>query len=198
MTKISRTEKVLKVFKRKYTKPLFYACLISLFLYLLIGNIITQKKLSDFDKPHFVITRVSRNFDKVEYMHLLLTIQEIRKNNDLTEKLIYFVNGPFPAYCPKDLRKELYLMNWEAQAFLVRVKKMFDMHQVFEQVSRKDEAIEYLSNNTNNSEAISYEIRTQIKILTDERNSLIKNKLSEEELLFIKEFDYLVASLIAN
>ena len=197
MAKISRRKKILKVFKRKYTKPLFYACLVSLFIYLLIGNIVSQKKLSDFDKPHFVISRISKDFDRVEYMHLLLTIQEIRKNKDLTEKMIYFVNGPFPAYCPKDLRKELYVMNWDSQAFLIRVKKMFEMHQVFEQISRKNEAIKYMSAGMS-KKSYSYEMNTQIKMLKTEINELVKSKLPNDEFEFIKEYDSIVASLLVN
>ncbi|MBE6462341.1 MAG: hypothetical protein E7005_01100 [Alphaproteobacteria bacterium] len=197
MAKINRRKKVLKVFKRKYTKPLFYACLASLFIYLLIGNIVSQKKLSDFDKPHFVISRISKDFDRVEYMHLLLTIQEIRKNKELTEKMIYFVNGPFPAYCPKDLRKELYVMNWDSQAFLIRVKKMFEMHQVFEQISRKNEAIKYISAGMP-KKSYSYEMNTQIKMLKTEINELVKSKLPNDEFEFIKEYDSIVASLLVN
>ena len=197
MAKINRRKKVLKVFKRKYTKPIFYACLVSLFIYLLVGNIVSQKKLSDFDKPHFVITRITKNYDRVEYMHLLLTIQEIRKNNDLTEKLIYFVNGPFPAYCPKDLRKELYIMNWEAQAFLIRVKKMFEMHIAYEQVSRQNDAINLLKSRISDK-VYSYELKTQIDMLTNERNALIKSKIPGDEYNFIKEYDSIIAELITK
>lgn len=192
---ISKRKKVLKVFKRKYTKPLIYACFVSFFIYLLVGNIISQKKLSDFDKPHFVISKISKQYDRVEFMHLLLTIQEIRKNDENLEALIAFANGPFPAYCPKNLRRELYLMNWDSQAFLIRVKKMFEMHKAYEMVSRQNEAISYLTEMTKGKQ-VTYEHRSQIAILKSEKNALLKSQLPGDEFEFIKEFDSIIVSIM--
>ncbi len=197
MEKNNRRKKVLKVFRRKYTKPLFYACLVSLFIYLLVGNIVSQKKLSDFDKPHFVISRITKHYDRVEYMHLLLTVQEIRKDKDLTEKLIAFVNGPFPGYCPKDLSKELYLMNWDSQAFLIRVKKMFEMHTAYELVSRQNEAIKYLKSDIKKDKNY-LRLRTQIDMITKERDNIIKSQIPGDEFEFIKEFDAIIVGLLAK
>ena len=128
-------------------------------------------------------------------MHLLLTIQEIRKNDENLEALIAFANGPFPAYCPKNLRRELYLMNWDSQAFLIRVKKMFEMHKAYEMVSRQNEAISYLTEMTKGKQ-VTYEHRSQIAILKSEKNALLKSQLPGDEFEFIKEFDSIIVSIM--
>ena len=63
MAKISRTKKFLKVFKRKLLKPISYAILGSFVIYLLVGNIVFYKRLKDYDKPHFVISHISDEFN---------------------------------------------------------------------------------------------------------------------------------------
>ena len=129
MPKISRRKKILKVLKRKLLKPFCYAILASLFVYVFISNIIIQKELKDLKKPHFVISRISKNFDNIEFMHLLLTVQEISKDKSIYDELVTFVNAGYPNYCPENLKHQLYLMNWAPQAFLVRVKKMFELQK---------------------------------------------------------------------
>lgn len=44
---------------------------------------------------------------------------------------------------PEILEQQLKRMNWEPQAFLVRVKKLFDMYDVYDRVARLDETIAF-------------------------------------------------------
>ena len=44
----------------------------------------------------------------------------------------------------------------------------------------------------------SYELKTQIDMLTNERNALIKSKIPGDEYNFIKEYDSIIAELITK
>ena len=79
MAKMSRRKKLVRVAKRKLLKPVLYAAGMSFVLYLAISNVVLQKKVFEDQVPRFLITRISRTFDETEFMHLLLTVQEIMK-----------------------------------------------------------------------------------------------------------------------
>ena len=125
MAKMSRRKKLVRVAKRKLLKPVLYAAGMSFVLYLAISNVVLQKKVFEDQVPRFLITRISRTFDETEFMHLLLTVQEIMKMPTASAELEEFANGAFPSPCPRFLEQQLKRMNWEPQAFLVRVKKLF-------------------------------------------------------------------------
>lgn len=122
MAKMSRRKKLVRVAKRKLLKPVLYAAGMSFVLYLAISNVVLQKKVFEDQVPRFLITRISRTFDETEFMHLLLTVQEIMKMPTASAELEEFANGAFPSPCPRFLEQQLKRMNWEPQAFLVRVK----------------------------------------------------------------------------
>ncbi|MBR5154232.1 MAG: hypothetical protein IKW58_00725 [Alphaproteobacteria bacterium] len=184
-----------KFFKRKLAKPLMYASMFSLIIYLFVSHIVFYKKLSEYDKPHFLISRITSEFDDVEYMHLLLTIQEISKNNKHHDMLIDFVNSGFPNPCPKILKAELYKMNWEPQAFLIRVKKMFDMYRVYERVERIEETIEFLNGQLRQATDETAIISLQIENLNKEKVQVLSDLITAEEFDFIKEYNGLVARI---
>ena len=193
--KVSKKIKLWRVFRRKLLKPIGIACLISFMIYLIVGNIIFYKKLNDYDKPHFVISRITNKFDEIEYMHLLLCIQEIGKNKKLNDELIGFVNGGFPNPCPRDLKDELYKMNWEAQAFLIRVKKLFLMYKTYERILRIDETIEFLNEENKRLKFAEETILLQIENLNNEKDLLLKKSILPSEYEFIKEYHGIVLKL---
>ena len=194
MPKISKRKKILKVLKRKLLKPICYAILASLFMYVFISNIIIQKELKDLKKPHFVISRISKNFDNIEFMHLLLTVQEISKDKSIHDELVTFVNAGYPNYCPENLRHQLYLMNWAPQAFLVRVKKMFELQDIYDRLQRVEETIEFVNLEIKNDQ-FSSNLKMQLDILNTEREDIFRSKLSDKEYEFIKNFDGLIQQI---
>lgn len=187
MRKYSKWYKFKRVFKRKLLKPLFYAICVSFALYILISNITIQKRLSDTSEPHFVISRVSDEFDETEFMHMLLTIQEIRDLPAEGKELKEFVNSPAPSVCPKLLAHRLYRMNWTPDAFLARVKKLFAMNEVYERVSRLDETIAFLSKELDQNH-LPAEMWTQTDLLKTERNNLIGTEISQAEYDFMHQY----------
>lgn len=96
-------------------------------------------------------------------MHLLLTVQEIMKMPTASAELEEFANGAFPSPCPRFLEQQLKRMNWEPQAFLVRVKKLFDMYDVYDRVARLDETIAFLSTEID-ERRLPFEMKTQVDV----------------------------------
>lgn len=194
MRKISRWKKFRRVFKRKLLKPLLYAFAASLVLYLIISNVIIQKRMAETQPPRFLISRISNEFDETEFMHMLLTIQEIRDLPEEGRELREFVNGPFPAGCPKLLERRLNQMNWAPQAFLIRVKKLFAMSEIYDRISRLDDTIAFLSHELDENR-LPTELWTQMEILRSERNNIIGTQLSQQEYEFIKKYNGIVIRL---
>ena len=194
MAKVSRQKKFWKVFNRKYRKPLLCAAGCSFLLYLAISNVLYYNKLKNYDKPHFLISSISSEFNNIEFMHLLLTVQEINKDVLLKRQLHDFVNMGFPNPCPRELKDELYNMNWEAQAFLIRVKKMFELHKIYERTLRLTDTIEFLKLEEANNRDRDY-LSQQIKAFIDEKDKII-NQLSKEEYNFIEEHNGIVEKML--
>ena len=194
MAKFSKKKKFVRVFKKKFQKPLIYAVFISLLLYVIISSIAIIHKNITNTQPHFVITRISDDFEKNEYMHLLLTIQELNKDNTTKNMLKGYVNMPFPSPCPKFLEEKLYHMNWTPQAFLIRIKKMFNMYNTYDRISRIDEAIILLKEEIN-AQRLSPEAYEHIKILQAERQKILQTEISAEEYKFISEYFGIIQSL---
>ena len=194
MAKISRFTKFLRVFRRKFLKPILYAVMGSFVIYLLVGNVIFYKRLKDYDKPHFVISYLSNEFNNLEYMHLLLTIQEIIKDVLLKKQLVEFVNMGFPNPCPRELEQEFHKMNWYSQAFLIRVKKMFKMYDVYDRVIRLQETIGFLEVQSKNNR-FNEDILLQVKMLEDEKDRILTNDISKDEYNFVQEYAGVIASI---
>ena len=192
--KITRFKKIIRVVKYKLLKPFCYAMLASFFIYLTISNAVSRKELRDLEKPHFVISRISNSFDNIEFMHLLLTIQEINLNKTIYKDLALFVNAGFPNYCPNELRRQLYIMNWEPQAFLIRVKKMFELLDIYERIIRIDETVNFLEEEIL-AKRLSKDLKMQVNVLKKERSEIFSNKISSQEYEFIKEFYGIVQRL---
>lgn len=194
MRKISKWKKLRRVFKRKLLKPLLYATGASFVLYLAISSVITPKRITDQRPPHFLISRLTSEFDETEFMHMLLTIQEIRDLPEEGRELRQFVNGPFPGGCPKLLERRLNQMNWTSQAFLIRVKKMFALNEIYERITRMDETIAFLSQELNEGH-LPVEMWSQIEILQTERNNLIGTEISKAEYEFMQKYNGIVIRL---
>jgi hypothetical protein len=109
--------------------------------------------------------------------------------------LIDFVNSGFPNPCPKILKAELYKMNWEPQAFLIRVKKMFDMYRVYERVERIEETIEFLNGQLRQATDETAIISLQIENLNKEKVQVLSDLITAEEFDFIKEYNGLVVRI---
>lgn len=194
MAKMSRRKKLVRVAKRKLLKPVLYAAGMSFVLYLAISNVVLQKKVFEDQVPRFLITRISRTFDETEFMHLLLTVQEIMKMPTASAELEEFANGAFPSPCPRFLEQQLKRMNWEPQAFLVRVKKLFDMYDVYDRVARLDETIAFLSTEID-ERRLPFEMKTQVDVLQRERDNIIGTQITEEEYNFVNEYRGLILRL---
>ena len=194
MAKISKKKKFIKVFKRKLLKPILYAYFVSLLLYVVISSVVIIKKNINDTKPHFVITHISDNFDQTEYMHLLLTIQELNKDTTTQKMLKGYANMPFPSPCPKLLEEKLHQMNWTPQAFLVRIKKMFNMYNTYDRVARIEEAITLL-NEEITAQRLPVEVYEHINALKSERQQILQNDITPKEYEFIKEYNGIVQTL---
>ena len=193
MIKLNKVKKFYKSIDRKWLKPLAYTILISMMIYLIIGNLIIRKYNFSSSKPHFVISTISDKFEYTEYMHMLLTIQEINKTV-LKEDLKNFVNSPFPAECPKYLKKQLYNMNWDANAFQIRAQNLIKIYNIYDQIVRLEETIEMLNQESKSSIQVQI-LFEQIRSLTTEKDRIIKNQLTPNEYEFIKEYGGIVPSL---
>lgn len=193
MTKMIRVKKLLRVFRRKWLKPLVYASIASMLTYIIVGDVVIRKYSLSSSAPHFVISHIDERFDKIEYMHMLLTIQEINKTV-LKHDLKKFVNSPFPAQCPKYLKMQLYKMNWEPAAFQIRVQKLSKMYEIYDQVARLEETIAMLAEESMTSSVYPI-LYQQIRSLETEKNRIIENSLTKAEYEFIKEYGGVVPSL---
>ena len=193
MIKLNKVKKFYKSIDRKWLKPLAYTILISMMIYLIIGNLIIRKYNFSSSKPHFVISTISDKFEYTEYMHMLLTIQEIN-STVLKEDLKNFVNSPFPAECPKYLKKQLYNMNWDANAFQIRAQNLIKIYNIYDHIVRLEETIEMLNQESKSSIQVQI-LFEQIRSLTTEKNRIIKNQLTPNEYEFIKEYSGIVPSL---
>ncbi len=194
MHKISKWKKFRRVFRRKLLKPLLYASGASLLLYLAISNAIIQKRIAEPQTPQFVISRITEQFDETEFMHLLLTIQELRNLPEEGRELIKFVNQPFPSPCPRLLEHRLNQMNWAPQAFLIRVKKMFKMYDIYDRITRLDETVAFLSDEIKN-DRLPYEMETQIQVLRQERENIFTTEITPEEYAFMQKYGGIVIRL---
>ena len=194
MTKVTKKQKFWRVVKRKLLKPILYAIGLSFFLYLIIGNVVMQRKVIEEQAPRFLITRISKAFDETEFMHLLLTVQEILKMPKASSQLLNFVNEPFPGKCPPYLKQQLNRMNWEPQAFLVRVHKLFEMYDVYDRIVRLDDTISFLSNEVRENR-LPFTIMVQIDVLKKEREAIIGKDISQEEYNFVSEYNGLILRL---
>lgn len=194
MRKLSKTKKLIRVLKRKWFKPALYTIALSLVIYMVIGNTVTQKRLLEKSVPQFLITRLSDKFDETEFMHLLLTVQEINTQPKASNELKIFANKPYPSPCPKLLTRQLNRMNWEPQAFQIRIKKLFAMYDVYDRITRLDETISFLKEEINQG-TFSPSLLPQIDLLTQERNLIIGKDITLDEYNFIKEYAGLVQHL---
>ena len=127
-------------------------------------------------------------------MHLLLTVQEINKDTLLKKQLVEFVNMGFPNPCPRELDQELNKMNWYSQAFLIRVKKMFKLYDVYDRVVRLQETVEFLEIQAKNNR-FNEDIILQVKMLEDEKNRILANDISKDEYSFIQEYAVVINSI---
>ena len=184
---IDRKKKFLKVAKRKLLKPVGIAVGVSIFIYLIAGVVVLRKNLSDMDKPHFVITPISYEFNNLEFMHLLLTVQELKKDEKSYNELVDFANSDFPSPCPMKLEKKLYDMNWDSLAFLSRVKKMFEMIRIYDRVLRIEESIDLLNIEIEEQRS-NWLTFKQLELLKDERNKVIQENFTNEEYNFISVY----------
>ena len=193
MIKLNKIKKFYKSIKRKWLKPLAYTILSSIMIYLIIGNLIVRQYNFSSSKPHFVISTTSEKFEYTEFMHMLLTIQEIN-TTVLKEDLKTFVNSPFPAKCPKYLKQQLHNMNWEANAFQIRAQKLIKMYDIYDQIVRLESTIEMFNQESKTSiqAPILFE---QIRSLKTEKERIIKENLTPEEYEFIQEYGGVVPSL---
>lgn len=194
MPKISKRKKLLRIVKRKLSKPLLYAGIASFAIYWAISNVVIEKRHIEQSVPQFVISSISEKFDGTEFMHLLLTVQEINRLPTASTELYEFANGPFPGVCPMLLSARLKQMNWEPQAFLIRIKKLFAMYDIYERIQRLDETIEFLATEID-EKRLPYELTPQVDILRLERDKIIKSDLTPAEYDFIKEYSGLVQRL---
>ncbi len=192
--KKNRAKKLVRVLKRKWFKPALYTVLTSFMIYMCISSVIIQKRSIDRNVPRFLITRLSSTFEEPEFMHLLLTIQEISALPKASAELKEFANKPYPARCPKLLEHHLNRMNWAPLAFQTRVKKLFELHDIYDRITRLDETIAFLSGEVE-ERRLPTQILEQLDLLRREKDSIIGTEISEEEYNFVKEYAGLIQSL---
>lgn len=195
--KIKRRQKLYRVLKRKWFKPALYTMGMSLFLYICISSIVMQKKIIERHRPHFLITRISNQFDEVEFMHLLLTIQEIKYIPKASSELIEFANGPYPGICPPFLTEQLNNMNWQPQAFLVRLKKMFSMLENYQRLNQLEQTIAFLTEEYE-KKRLPRETKNQIDVLTAEKDKLKASEFTPQSYEFIERYAGLLQSIKKN
>ena len=192
--KINRWRKLVRVLKRKWKKPALYTIAMSLVIYMVVGNLVWQKRNIERQAPRFVITRISSAFDETEFMHLLLTVQEINMLPKASTELIEFVNKPFPAPCPVFLENHLRRMNWTPTAFHIRVRKMFDMYEIYDHVKRLDDTIAFLEAEIGEKHLPDSALE-EVYMLQAERERIFKEEMSQEEYEFVKEYGGIILSL---
>lgn len=192
--KINRRRKLIRVLKRKWAKPALYSIGMSLIIYMVISNLVWQKKTLEYQAPRFVISRISTVFDETEFMHLLLTVQEISDLPKASSELVDFVNKPFPSPCPKFLEHHLQRMNWAPTAFHIRVKKLFDLYDVYDHVKRLDDTISFLATEVE-EQRLPDSTYKEIDMLKAERGRIFEEEISQEEYEFVKEYSGLILKL---
>ena len=192
--KTKRRKKLIRVLKRKWLKPALYTIGMSIFLYICISSIVIQKKVIERHRPHFLITRISDKFDEIEFMHLLLTIQEINYIPKASTQLVEFANGPFPGICPDFLTQQLNQMNWQPQAFLIRLKKIYSMHNQYNRLQRLEATIAFLKEEYTHHR-LPKETRNQIDLLIEERDNLKNTEFTPESYRFIEKYAGLIQTL---
>lgn len=195
--KYKRLKKLITVLKRKWAMPALYTLGASFLIYTLISHTVTPKEKVEHIPPRFIITRLSDTFEETEFMHLLLTVQEIRTSEKTFEELKTFVNKPFPAPCPKFLEHRLNQMNWAPTAFHIRVQKMFAMLKSYERIQRLEETISFLSSETKENRLPQIS-SAEIELLKQERDNIITQELTPAEYNFIKEYGGIVQLLAEN
>lgn len=193
--KIKRRQKLYRVLKRKWFKPALYTLGMSMLIYICISSFIIQRKVVEHHRPHFLISRLSDKFDEIEFMHLLLTIQELKSIPVASVQLIDYANGPYPGECPRYLTRQLNNMNWQPQAFLIRLKKIFQMHEAYTHIQRLDTAITYLEEEYENKR-LPRDTRNQIDLLIAERDNLKQREFSPQSYEFIAKYAGLVQTIL--
>jgi len=196
MENISKIVKFRRVFKKKLFMPIMKAIGLSFVLYFIIGNSIFKHDIND-SKPHFIISTISTKFDNIEYTHLLLSIQAICKNEKDKNELIQFVNSSYPNACSKNLKKQLFDMNWEPLAFQSRVKKLFEFIDTYDRLNNLENTISFLKKEIYN-EQLPREMLSQVNVLEIERDKIYKEDISEIEYNFIKEHYGFIERLRVN
>ncbi len=194
MRKISKRKKFIRVFKRKLLKPLLASAVVSLIIYLGISNIIIQKRMVENTTPKFIITRISDSFDETEFMHMLLTLQEIRKHPKTYRTLLEYTNNPNPTAYSKLLEYQLNQMNWSPEAFHSRIQKLYHLHTIYSRVVRLEDTITFLSNEIT-AERLPAELKPQIDLLTNEHKEMLSAQLSPAEYDFMKKYGGIVIRL---
>lgn len=192
--KISRKKKLKRVLKRKWSKPAIYTLAMSFIIYLILSTFVIDKYRFDKNVPHFLITRLSSEFEDTEFMHMLLTVQEINKDERGARELKEFVEKPLYSDCPIYLEKLLYSMNWAPQAFLSRMHKLFDMYETYDRIVRLDETISFLTGQVD-LRYLPPEIQDQVNIIQKERDNLFDEQLSQKEYDFMKEYSGIIVRL---
>lgn len=196
-SKVTRQRKLFRVLKRKWKKPALYTIALSLLIYMGVSNLLLQQKMRAYHTPRFVITRISNDFDEMEFMHLLLTVQEIQQQPKVFKQLVAFVNRPFPSPCPRALENQLNRMNWASTAFHIRVKKMFDMYDVYDHINRLNDTIAFLSQEIE-EERLPISALDQVSLLKAERDRIFQEDMSPEEYDFVAEYGGLILALKAS
>jgi hypothetical protein len=194
MANMKRNKKFWRVFKRKLLKPIFYALLGSVLIYLAISTSIREKRYVNDSVPHFLITSTSNQFNELEFTHMLLTIQELRSLPLISDELVDFCNQPFPSGCPKLLEERLKAMNWAPQAFLVRIKKLFEMYVAYDKIKRIDATMEFLISEVDN-ESLPRSILMQVDLLKKQKENIINTELSNGGYEFIQQYGGIVPYL---
>lgn len=194
---VNRASKIFRVLKRRWFKPAVYTLAASFVLYITISNMVIQKKAIDNEVPRFLISRISEDFEETEYTHLLLTIQELDTIPHINRMLKDFANAHFPAPCPDLLKYQLNRMNWEPQAFLIRVKKLFKMYDAYDKIARLDETINFLEAELEQN-LLPKSMESQINVLKKERDSLVESGLSSHEYKFMKQYAGIIQNLKNN
>ncbi|MBR2273704.1 MAG: hypothetical protein IJ864_02595 [Alphaproteobacteria bacterium] len=195
--KIKRSKKLVRVLKRKWFKPALYTLGLSFLIYITLSSAVTEKKRIEHNTPHFIITRVTDRFDEVEFMHLLLTIQEINIMPKASTQLIEYLNSKNADSYPKFLAIQLNRMNWAPQAFWSRAQKLFSMTNTYEHLLRIDETINFLTEELTFGRLPS-ETKQQIELLRQEKEKILTTELSPEEFTFIKEYAGIIQNLKKN
>lgn len=191
---ISRGKKIRRVLRRKWSKPFFYAVATSFVIYLFLSTVVVDKYRFDKAMPHFLITRLSSEFDETEFMHMLLTVQEISKDEYGAKELKEFVNKPLYSKCPIYLERLLYNMNWAPQAFLSRMHRLFEMYESYDRIERLDETITFLMGEVDMMH-LPFEIQDQVKIIQKERDNMLNEQLTPKEYKFMDDYAGIIVKL---